>query len=213
MPQDRDPDIGAVGPIWSTPGADVEALRTRAAEEPGRSVDSPRTSPTTTPPPSRTPTPTRTGFAPVDGCDATVPGSGVDNGTLGDEYLCDIGSAHALRPDAAAAFVALDETYAADAGVAVGTLIGCVTDSYRSFDQQVELSITKPGLAAEPGTSNHGWGLAVDVGCGAEQYDGALHGWLDAHGRAFGWHNPGWARSDGSRPEPWHWEYDPSLFE
>src|SRR5690606_34063191 len=69
MPQDRDPDIGAVGPIWSTPGADVEALRTRAAEEPGRSVDSPRTSPTTTPPPSRTPTPTRTGFAPVDGCD------------------------------------------------------------------------------------------------------------------------------------------------
>lgn len=211
VPQDQDPGLGAVGPVWSTPDTDLDALRTRAADDPARSLDSTRSSPTATP--SRSPSPARTGFPAVEGCDASVPGSGVDNGTLGDEHLCAIGHGQVLRPDAAAALVALDESYAGEAGVAEGTLIDCVTDSYRSFDQQVELSITKPGLAAEPGTSNHGWGVAVDVGCGAERFDGALYRWLDAHGAAFGWHNPSWARSDGSRPEPWHWEFDPSLFE
>jgi hypothetical protein len=39
----------------------------------------------------------------------------------------------------------------------------------------------QPPLAAFPGTSNHGWGKAVDL---AETW---MRGWIDDHGRAFGW--------------------------
>lgn len=63
--------------------------------------------------------------------------------------------------------------------------------------------------AAIPGTSNHGWGLAVDVtdygGVGAFDYPRrastfpilARHGWTDTEGR-------------GVIQEPWHLVYDPS---
>jgi len=39
----------------------------------------------------------------------------------------------------------------------------------------------QPPLAAYPGTSNHGWGLAIDL---AEEW---MRGWIDDHGRKFGW--------------------------
>lgn len=39
----------------------------------------------------------------------------------------------------------------------------------------------QPPVAAFPGTSNHGWGKAVDL---AETW---MRGWIDDHGRAFGW--------------------------
>ena len=63
--------------------------------------------------------------------------------------------------------------------------------------------------AAIPGTSNHGWGLAVDVidYGNVRQFDYprraltfpilARHGWTDAEGR-------------GSIQEPWHLVYDPT---
>lgn len=65
----------------------------------------------------------------------------------------------------------------------------------------------KPGRAAAavPGTSNHGWGLAIDVaglgGFDSDLYDaleeiGAEHGWDNINGRAV--------------REPWHWEYKPA---
>lgn len=68
---------------------------------------------------------------------------------------------HRLYRPAADAFVRMVAD-AADAGVTIG-----ITDSYRSYDQQVRLAEEKGlyrngGLAATPGTSNHGWGLAVD---------------------------------------------------
>ncbi|PSK97525.1 D-alanyl-D-alanine carboxypeptidase-like protein [Haloactinopolyspora alba] len=219
---DGDPELEAVGPGWSTPPADVEAMRSAAADDPARSdpsrspLSSPPTrsdgspSPSTPSPSTRPPsaTPSSKTFPPVDGCTATAPEDDTANGELDSDSLCEIGNGHALRPDAAAAFVALDEAYADATGA---SLVACVTDSYRSYDQQVELSEEKPGLAAEPGTSNHGWGTAVDIGCGAELFTGALHEWLITHGTEYGWHNPRWARSDGVRPEPWHWEYDPDL--
>ncbi|TDD69547.1 hypothetical protein E1262_12550 [Jiangella aurantiaca] len=152
------------------------------------------------------PTPSPTGFPPVPGCDATIPGGDVANGELGDEHLCGIGSGQQLRPDAAASFVALDAFYRAETGEG---LIECVTDSYRSYEAQVDVAERKPGLAAVPGTSEHGWGLAVDVGCGANSFDGALYDWLDDNAGEFGWDNPDWARPGGSTPEPWHWEFTP----
>lgn len=145
-------------------------------------------------------------FAPLADCTATVPTEEPPNGQLGDDDLCSIGAGHRLRADAAATYVAMDAAYAATFGEPM-----CITDSYRSYGAQQSLSWRKPSLAAVPGTSNHGWGLAVDVFCGIEDYSSAQHAWLDEHGVEFGWFNPEWAQADGNRPEPWHWEFDPSL--
>ena len=76
---------------------------------------------------------------------------------------------------------------------------------------QRRLAYTKPGLAATPGSSNHGWGLAIDL-CGAETNSSAAMGWLAENGPAYGWANPDWARRGGSGAyEPWHWEYVPGT--
>ncbi|WP_158542886.1 M15 family metallopeptidase [Phytoactinopolyspora halophila] len=149
------------------------------------------------------------GFPPPSDCDATVPAEGdVANGRLTSEHLCDVGEGHELRPDAAAAFAALAEAYADATGE---SLLACVGNAYRSYDQQVDLYAEKPNLAARPGTSQHGWGLAVDFECGANSYSSAFYDWLATAGGEYGWHNPSWAQPEGSRPEPWHWEFDPSL--
>jgi LAS superfamily LD-carboxypeptidase LdcB len=57
----------------------------------------------------------------------------------------------------------------------------------------------KPGLAplATPGTSNHGWGLAVDVW--SVGLNGRLE-WLLANQKRFGW-------SHEVQSEPWHIRY------
>lgn len=78
-----------------------------------------------------------------------------------------------------------------------------VTDSYRSYAEQVDLAQRKGlyengGLAAVPGTSNHGWGLAVDV----DITDPATLDWIRANGYRFGF-------VEAVRREPWHWEYRP----
>lgn len=194
----------------------VEHLRATAAEGASRG-SRPSTSPTPAPTPTpvvtvtgtAAPTPTATGFPAVEGCDATIPDPDeVANGRLGDANLCAIGEGHELRPDAAAAFLALAVRYRDDTG---DSLASCITDSYRSYDAQVRVKDEKPSLAAQPGTSDHGWGLAIDVGCGANSYGGALYEWLDDVGAEFGWINPDWAQPGGSKPEPWHWEFVPSL--
>jgi hypothetical protein len=58
-----------------------------------------------------------------------------------------------------------------------------------------------------PGTSNHGWGVAVDLCGGVERFDTAQHQWMVANSMAFGWFHPGWAQATGSKPEAWHWEF------
>jgi hypothetical protein len=75
-----------------------------------------------------------------------------------------------------------------------------ITGSYRSYDEQVAVARSKGlysqgGLAAQPGTSTHGWGLSVDVDATPK----AL-AWLRQHGREFGF------VEDVPR-EPWHWTY------
>jgi cell wall-associated NlpC family hydrolase len=120
--------------------------------------------------------------------------SGYPNGMIPAAGLCGIGiGTHRLRCDAAQAFVMMQAAYG-------GPL--CVTDTYRTFEEQVRLYGAKPALAAVPGTSNHGWGLAVDF-CGGPQQ----HAWLMANGGRFGWANPPWAWPGRGREEPWHWEF------
>lgn len=117
------------------------------------------------------------------------------NGRIPRERLALIGiGQHRLWGPAAQAFVAMRSAAGAD-GVRLS-----VTDSYRSYDQQVTLAAQKGltkngGWAAVPGTSEHGWGLAIDV-----DVDSSGMAWLKAHGAEYGW-------VQLTPREPWHWEY------
>lgn len=126
------------------------------------------------------------------------------NGTIPASALCPLVSApdHRLRADAAFAFDQLAGAYQAAFGREL-----CLTDSYRSVDTQVRLFATKPNLAAVPGTSNHGWGTAVDLCGGIESFGTPQHQWMRNNASLYGWFHPTWAQADGSRPEPWHWEF------
>jgi peptidoglycan hydrolase-like protein with peptidoglycan-binding domain len=53
----------------------------------------------------------------------------------------------------------------------------------------------QPPLAAYPGTSNHGWGKAIDLEATW------MRGWIDDHGSAFGW------RKTEAFSEWWHVNY------
>lgn len=82
-----------------------------------------------------------------------------------------------------------------------------VTDSYRSYAEQVAVKALKGNLAAPPGTSNHGVGLAVDLGGGVQHFGSRQHEWMLANAPSHGWVHPTWARQGGDKPEPWHWEF------
>ncbi|PRZ02485.1 D-alanyl-D-alanine carboxypeptidase-like protein [Isoptericola sp. CG 20/1183] len=142
---------------------------------------------------------------PPPGCDPSIDPQG-SNGRLSTADLCaPWAGAVLLRADAATALAALNDAYVEQFGERM-----CITDGYRSYDQQVVLKAQKPGLAAAPGTSNHGWGLAIDI-C-PESYSGDRWAWLAEHGPAAGWTNPAWARQGGAGPyEPWHWEFSPAA--
>lgn len=129
---------------------------------------------------------------------------GFANGFLDRSALCPLDGApgHALRADAAAAFNRMTATALADRGSRL-----CVNDSYRSYAGQVSMFRRKPRLAAVPGTSRHGLGIAVDLGCGAERFGSSTYRWLKANAPRFGWVHPAWAEPGGALPEPWHWEF------
>jgi hypothetical protein len=130
--------------------------------------------------------------------------TGFDNGRLPLDALCPVRytTAHRLRADAAEGFNKMAVEYAATFGVPI-----CVTDSYRSFDAQVAVAAEKPDLAAHPGRSNHGWGIAADLCGGIESFDTPMHQWMLDNAPLFGWFHPAWAEPTGSRPEAWHWEF------
>ena len=129
------------------------------------------------------------------------------NGQIPREVLCDVAfdSETLLRCDAAGAFEQLNAAYRQQFGRNLS-----VTSSYRDFDGQVEARNARGGLAATPGTSNHGRGLAADLdGFGdVGQFDTPSYVWMAANAGAFGWIHPSYMGPGGSGPlEPWHWEY------
>jgi hypothetical protein len=141
----------------------------------------------------------------VDQCQPTTRHLATDhpNGKVAADELCRVPrTSHRLHHDAARTWWRLNIAYARRFGEDL-----CVTDSYRSYEAQAQLFGTKPDLAATPGTSNHGWGVAVDLCGGVQSYSSAQHRWLQRNGSRFGWVNPSWAQASGSKPEPWHWEY------
>lgn len=131
---------------------------------------------------------------------------GYSNGLIPAAALCPLSVAgQLLRCDAAGQWDAMSATYR----VASGSPI-CITDSYRSLAVQVRLRAEKPSMAAVPGTSNHGWALAVDLceaGRNGMEYATPTYLWLKANAARFGWVHPSWADPGRGQEEPWHWEY------
>lgn len=80
-----------------------------------------------------------------------------------------------------------------------GVKIG-ITDSYRSYSEQVDVARRKGlysqgGLAARPGTSEHGWGMATDL-----DLNNKAQAWMRTNGEKYGF-------VENVPREPWHWAY------
>jgi LAS superfamily LD-carboxypeptidase LdcB len=97
------------------------------------------------------------------------------------------------------------------------------TDGYRSLKRQQALyEKYGAGRAAKPGTSNHGWGIAIDMYWGvrtsmfkdpSKRPSGYKHPnyiWFLNNGWKWGWINPAKLRDNSGTDEWWHWEYHPS---
>jgi len=119
------------------------------------------------------------------------------NGKIPPAALMEIGhGSHRLHAPAARAFRQMEAAAKAE-GIDIG-----VTDSYRTFDAQVDLARRKGlysqgGLAATPGSSNHGWGLALDL-----DLDANAVAWMRKNAPDFGF-------VEDTPREPWHWGYRP----
>jgi len=117
------------------------------------------------------------------------------NGRLPDSLLFPIGQGdHRLAKPAADAFIRLMNAARQD-GVTIG-----VTDSYRDYAGQVATAnrvglYGQGGWAAVPGTSNHGWGLAVDL-----DLDDRAQAWMRDKAWRYGFF-------EDVADEPWHWTY------
>lgn len=120
-----------------------------------------------------------------------------DNGKIPAQALAPIGTTgHSMWAPAAANFEKLLADAKAD-GVDIG-----INDSYRTYERQLELVdrlglYNEGGLAAVPGTSNHGWGRAVDL-----RLDGEALTWMRANGEKYGF-------VEDTPRETWHWAYYP----
>jgi len=126
----------------------------------------------------------------------------------------------------------IDRTY--ERMVELKSNVKSTSTKVNELNEKVEVSGYK---AARPGTSKHGWGLAIDFITGTASYqangkvkfESTVHLWLKENGWKFGWINPEWAQQyltnkDGSikkykkgkkkgKPiprgwaEPWHFEW------
>lgn len=118
------------------------------------------------------------------------------------------GGTHKLNAEAAAAYEKMVQA-AKNENITWG-----ITDSYRDYETQDRIfdwdffrkkgKKRKKGTsgtpAAYPGTSNHGWGSAVDL---KVDYGDAAHTWLTKNASKFGFSNP----FSDPKTEPWHWEH------
>ena len=105
-----------------------------------------------------------------------------------------------------------------------------VSSTYRDYSSQVACyEKYGPGSAAKPGSSPHGWGLALDFGeiCGMQETkakalgvgrakpapakytreNSKIYQWLAKNAPNYGWYNPYRLADNAGMDEAWHWEY------
>jgi flagellum-specific peptidoglycan hydrolase FlgJ len=132
-----------------------------------------------------------------------------ENGKLSASELVSIGNGLKLEPNAAADYLKMEQDANAD-GVQFN-----VTDAYRTYEIQDVIfdwdrynrtgEKKKKGTntaAALPGTSNHGWGKAIDI------FPASAQQWIKKNGYKYNW---SWYEGK-SINEPWHftWTTDSS---
>lgn len=142
---------------------------------------------------------------------AALYNAGYRNGRIPPNALTPLAQApgHRLYKDAAEAFDRMAVQFKADTGQTLK-----ITDSYRRIEVSIDLIKRKGwydknppdstegrtqsmGLGGTPGTSNHGWGLGIDVtNCG---YGSVTFKWLNQNAATYGFKN--------IPKESWHWEY------
>lgn len=119
------------------------------------------------------------------------------NGKIPETALGRVGNTgHKLWAPAAESLNGMIEDARRD-GVEIG-----ITDSYRPYAEQVDLARRKGlysqgGLAAKPGTSEHGWGMATDLDLNAKALS-----WMRKNAGNYGF-------VENVARESWHWAYRP----
>jgi hypothetical protein len=130
-----------------------------------------------------------------------------ENGKLPSSELAAIPGGQ-LRKDAAVAWLALRALVGKEHGVWLAPT--SPRTAYRPFaDQQYFWNLYKSGkgaLAAVPGTSNHGWGIAVDLPTPAMQAA------VRDYGHTFGWGIRGGRLSSDAPSEAWHCTFHPGVY-
>lgn len=139
------------------------------------------------------------GLAVIDGTDARPDvvqtlNAKYQNGHLPKAELVKIGDGYRLVKPAALAFKKLSHA-ASRAGITLK-----VNSAYRTQKQQQALVdeyglLADGGRAAPVGTSEHGWGIAVDLTLNADEL-----AWFQKHAADYGFEATVTA-------EPWHWAY------
>lgn len=114
------------------------------------------------------------------------------NGSLPASQLSPVAGGGQLTHAAAAAWNALAQRVYRETGVKIAP--NGPLSTYRTYQQQVYMKGVYGSNAATPGTSNHGWALAVDTDD---------HDLVNRYGAPFGFQK---AWSDASW-EPWHFKY------
>jgi hypothetical protein len=128
---------------------------------------------------------------------------GYPNGHIPDSAMSPIDSqGHRLEHVAAAQFLAMQAAMLRDLGRTISVAPGDDSAFRTIAQQQADYASYMHGgnVAAYPGTSNHGYGRAVDI-TGYES-SAAVWSWLLAHAGAYGY---SWATGQASG-ERWHWE-------
>lgn len=124
------------------------------------------------------------------------------NGQLPASSLARIKGNGWLRKDAAASWNAMAAAAARD-GVDLSIWESSIRRTYRPLSaQHAAYRLYGPGMAARPGTSNHGWGLAVDL------MNMTQRRWIDRNGAKYGWAK----RWSDAQHEWWHLKYRPGVW-
>jgi hypothetical protein len=148
---------------------------------------------------------------------------GLRNGTIPANVLAPIGGGLILHKEAAIQFLKLKAQAQKD------NIRLIISSAYRPLADQQRLFTTLPRKqAAQPGSSIHGWGCAIDFGdiaadCRIKaggtkgrtgpavnqrvRQSNPVYRWLSVYGPKYGWYNP-YRLCDGrGTDEAWHWEY------
>jgi len=128
------------------------------------------------------------------------------NGRLPDSVLVPLSFGKGkLHRSAAAAFEQLI--------AASGLKFPGVTSSYRSMVDQIRVKREEPSLAATPGKSNHGWGLAIDIDNGNRALFDPILQYFKYNAYKFNIYGLRADKTDQFytkgfyKGEEWHWEY------